>query len=278
MHEFVSVIIPTYNRCEWLPDAIESVLCQTWPHFELIVVDDGSDDGTDRMMQTRFPQVRYVRQDNRGPAAARNTGIRQARHRLLAFLDSDDRFDRRKLEIQLAAMRSQPDYLVSHTGEQWFRRGKHLNQKKRHRKESGNIFQRCLELCVVGMSTVMVRQELFDTIGLFDETLPCCEDYELWLRVSARHLFLLVDEPLTIKHGGRPDQVSVQHRTGMDRFRIAAIHGLLASDMLDPEQKRLACAELIRKCRIYAIGCMKHGKEDEGSIYFRLADDFSGSL
>lgn len=271
----VSVIIPTHNRAEFLARAIDSVLSQSYANLELIVVDDGSTDETPALLASYGENFTVLRQENRGPAAARNAGIRAARHPLLAFLDSDDQFAPDKLAQQVAAMEAQPDLLISHTQETWFRNGRHLNQKKRHAKEGGNIFARSLELCVVGMSTVMARRKLFDRIGFFDESFPCCEDYELWLRASIRHHFLLVDMPLTIKHGGREDQVSVQFRVGMDRFRIRALEKLLASSLLTPEQFRLSSAELARKAMLYGNGCLKHGRLEEGHRCMSLAAKYS---
>jgi glycosyltransferase involved in cell wall biosynthesis len=278
MEDFVSVIIPTFNRKELLERSINSVLSQTWPNFELIVVDDGSDDGTASFVHRKYPEVICIFQENRGAAAARNAGIKAARYQLLAFLDSDDCFDKKKLALQVKAMQRQPSCLVSHTQELWYRQGIILNQKKKHRKESGDIFRRSLELCAVGMSTIMARRELFDAVGLFDESLPCCEDYDLWLRVSAGYPFLLVDAPLTIKHGGRPDQLSCQYRVGMDMFRIQAIQKLLEGKTLTREQTTIAKAECIRKCRIYANGCRKHGRNDEGERYSKLAEFYSNEL
>ena len=267
----VSVIIPTHNRAGFLPQAIESVLSQSYANFELIVVDDGSTDETPALLSSYGTALASLRQENRGPAAARNAGISAACHPLLAFLDSDDQFTKNKLELQVSAMEAQPELLISHTQETWFRNGHHLNQKKRHAKEGGDIFARSLELCVVGMSTVMVRRELFDRVGLFDESFPCCEDYELWLRASATHPFLLVDAPLTVKHGGREDQVSVRFKTGMDRFRIRAMEKLLASVILTPAQSRLAREELVRKATLYGNGCLKHGHLEEGRCALALA-------
>jgi glycosyltransferase involved in cell wall biosynthesis len=267
----VSVIIPTHNRAGFLPQAIESVLSQSYANFELIVVDDGSTDETPALLSSYGTALTSLRQENRGPAAARNAGISAACHPLLAFLDSDDQFTKNKLELQVSAMEAQPELLISHTQETWFRNGHHLNQKKRHAKEGGDIFARSLDLCVVGMSTVMVRRELFDRVGLFDESFPCCEDYELWLRASATHPFLLVDAPLTVKHGGREDQVSVRFKTGMDRFRIRAMEKLLASAILSPAQSRLVREELVRKATLYGNGCLKHGRLEEGRCALALA-------
>jgi glycosyltransferase involved in cell wall biosynthesis len=272
MEKFVSVIIPTFNREQFLQKAIDSVLAQTYPHFELIIVDDGSMDNTGKLVEKCNSDIIYIRQNNKGPAAARNKGVQAARYNLLAFLDSDDWFAEDKLEVQTRAMRKNPDYLISHTQEKWYRNGRILNQKIRHQKNSGDIFHQSLELCAVGMSTVLMHRKVFDLYGLFDEEYPCCEDYEFWLRVSAEQKFLLIDKPLTLKNGGREDQVSTIYRVGMDKFRIQAIMKILASGGLKEEQKKSAMAELHRKCTIYGTGCIKHGRFEEGRYYLALPE------
>jgi glycosyltransferase involved in cell wall biosynthesis len=274
----ISVIIPTYNRAAYLERAIGSVLAQRLACDELVVVDDGSTDGTaelvERLAAGSVVPIRLWRQENLGAAAARNLGIGRARGELLAFLDSDDWWLPNKLARQTAAMADRPDILISHTREIWFRRGQRVNQKKKHDPPHGDVFAASVGMCVVGMSTVMARRELFDRYGLFDEALPCCEDYDLWLRVGCRESFLLVPEPLTGKDGGRADQLSVIHRMGMDIFRIRSLCRLLDSGVLHPEQQRVAAAELARKCRIYGQGCIKHGRIEEGTRYLALAGHY----
>lgn len=272
MEKFISVIIPTYNRVQRLKKAIDSVFAQSHRDFELIVVDDGSDDNTAGLIENYNADIVYMRQENRGPAAARNRGIEKARYNLLAFLDSDDWFAENKLATQIKAMSQKPSCLISHTNEIWYRNDRILNQKRKHKKNSGDIFAQSLELCAVGMSTVMMRREIFERYGLFDEDLPCCEDYDLWLRVSAEQEFLLVEEPLTLKDGGRDDQVSTIYRTGMDKFRIQAIMKILVSGRLTEEQAVIARRELERKCRIYGTGCIKHGRVEEGQYYLYLPE------
>lgn len=266
----IDVVIPACNRRDLLAGAIESVLAQSFQNCSCLVVDDGSEDGTGELVEKYGEAVTYVRQENRGPAAARNRGIRAGRAGLVAFLDSDDRWHPEKLEIQSAAMAGEPECLISHTQETWYRGDKLLPQKTRHRKPSGDIFARSLEICLVGMSTVMIRRELFDRAGYFDEELPCCEDYDFWLRASLRTRFLLVDRPLTRKEGGRADQVSAVFREGMDRFRIRSLVNLLLRERLAPEQREAALGEMERKCRIYGRGARKRGREEEGSYYLSL--------
>lgn len=274
MEKFVSVIIPTYNREKHLRKAIDSVLNQLYEFIELIVVDDGSDDNTADLIagyqkKNRF-NIIYIRQENQGPAAARNRGVANASHELIAFLDSDDWFDENKLAVQVAAMNSAPEYFISHTQETWYQQGQLLNQRKKHKKESGYIFDNCLRLCAVSMSTVMLKKTLFARVGYFDEELRCCEDYDFWLRVSVDYPFLLIDRALTFKEGGRPDQVSFAFRKGMDKYRVRAIEKIFSSSRLSPEQYQSALIELTRKCRIYGSGCIKHGRIAEGRSYLAL--------
>ena len=278
----VTVIIPTYNRGHLIGRALESVLGQTSLCSEILVIDDGSEDDTEQLVRTFRERagtaIRYLRQENAGPAVARNLGIAEAGHELLAFLDSDDHWHARKLELQYELMKENEDFLISHTRERWLRRGVHLNQKRKHLPRHGDIFTHCLQLCAVGMSTTMVRKTLFDEVGMFATEFRCCEDYDMWLRVSSRHPFLLVDLPLTVKEGGRDDQVSHQYRVGMDKLRISSILKLLKQESLDPEQRLAARKELVKKARIYGNGCLHHGKREEGAHYLDLAREVTSTL
>jgi len=268
----ISVIIPTYNREDFLKKAIDSVLAQTYKDFELIIIDDGSTDKTKQLVDSYEQGIRYVYQDNKGPSGARNKGIRESNAEFIVFLDSDDWFDKEKLGCQFRAMQEKPDYLISHTEEIWYQSGNLLNHKNKHKKFGGLIFDKCLSICSVGMSTVMIKKEFFDKVGVFDEHMPCCEDYDLWLRASVKLPFLFIDKPLTLKKGGRPDQVSSIFARGMDKFRIYSLKKLIESGCLNSEQYVLALGELEKKCQIYGKGCIKHGKDDEGKFYLRLVE------
>lgn len=278
----VSVIIPTYNRARFLERAIESVLRQSADCAEIIIVDDGSTDDTLSVVEafkelSQVPLQYLFNKENQGPAAARNKGVRHAKFDVIAFLDSDDHWRKKKLEYQYRTLMAENKYLISHTWESWFRRGVHLNQKKKHVPRHGDIFNHCLELCGVGMSTVMMRKKLFDLVGFFDESLRCCEDYDLWLRVSCRFQFLLVPERLTIKEGGREDQVSSVFRQGMDRFRIKSLVTVLKSSVLSPEQRVMAQKELYRKATIYYNGCIKHNRLKEAEEYQEIIQKYCDS-
>ena len=153
------------------------------------------------------------------------------------------------------------------------RKGRRVNPGKRHRKRSGMIFEPSLDLCLVSPSAVMVRRELFDRVGLFDEGLPACEDYDLWLRVSCCIPIHLIDIPLIVKRGGHADQLS--RAWGLDTFRIAAMVKLLHGDVLTELQRQAVRRVLRRKCAVYAGGCRKRGRIEESEQYERLAAEYS---
>jgi glycosyltransferase involved in cell wall biosynthesis len=266
----ISIILPTFNRGWIVAEAIESVLAQADAAFELIVVDDGSADDTPQLLQNYGNRIRVLRQKNRGVSAARNRGIRAATGALIAFLDSDDLWLPGKLAVQVAFFAAHPDALICQTEETWIRRGVRVNPGRRHRKESGMIFERSLHLCLVSPSAVMLRRQLLDQVGLFDEGLPACEDYDLWLRVSCRYPIHLIDAALTVKRGGHADQLSRQ--PSLDRYRIQSLQKLIESRTLSATQQAAAINVLRSKCRIYAAGCLKRGRFDEGRRYLDLVD------
>lgn len=260
----VSVIIPTCNRRHTLGRALRSVLSQQDVVFEVLVVDDGSTDGTAEWLEKEFPSVVCLRQNNAGPAAARNTGIRSARGPWLAFLDSDDVWESGKLAAQLAFFRENPQYRICQTEEIWIRNGKRVNPMNKHRKSGGHIFERCLELCLISPSAVMMHRDLMDESGLFDESYPACEDYELWLRITAREPVGLIETPYVIKYGGHTDQRSREF-PAMDRFRIRAMLKTLRSGLLNESQRLALLTELEAKTGVLIQGALKRGKEEEAS-------------
>ena len=263
----VSVVIPTHDRRDLLPRALASVRAQSVAPREVIVVDDGSTDGTTEMVLRDFPEVTLLKQQQCGVSVARNRGIEHCSGEWIAFLDSDDEWYPHKLERQQAALDNHPEALVCHTDEIWVRRGTRVNPKKKHAKRGGLIFEHCLPLCCISPSSALVHRSVFGDVGLFDESLPACEDYDLWLRITCRYPVLYVDEPLVVKHGGHADQLSRRH-WGMDRFRIHALEKILADDVLSPRQRAAAAATLAAKIRVYGNGAAKRGKRDEAERYF----------
>lgn len=263
----ISVIIPSYNRAPILERAIQSVLIQKGPPFEIIVVDDGSTDETEKVVHnlfrlagnTRPLPLKFVAQENRGVSAARNTGIYHSKGEWLAFLDSDDEWLPGKLEAQTRFFETHPEYQICQTDEIWIRNGVRVNKMKKHEKKGGWIFNECLPLCAVSPSAVMMHRSLFDEVGLFREDYPACEDYELWLRIAPRYPIGLVQEPYLKKYGGHEDQLSHQYEA-MDRFRVKALSEVIASGILNATQKQAAQAMLDEKLRILRLGAEKRGE------------------
>jgi glycosyltransferase involved in cell wall biosynthesis len=269
MPPLVSVIIPTYNRSSLLLEAVDSVFKQTFQDFELIVIDDGSIDGTAKALEPYQDRFVSCFQNNQGVSAARNRGIRKAGGQWIAFLDSDDLWLPEKLEIQTRFFSQNSEALICQTEEIWIRNGRRVNPRKKHQKCSGNIFAPSLRLCLVSPSAVMIKKDLFEQVGFFDETLPACEDYDLWLRISAQFPVFLIEQPLVVKRGGHPDQLS-RTTPALDRFRIQALVNILNSGRLTVEQYDLAFQELETKCRIYGQGCLKRARTEEGNYFLHL--------
>ncbi|MBU1122947.1 MAG: glycosyltransferase family A protein [Candidatus Omnitrophota bacterium] len=271
---FFSVIIPTYNRAQFLKIAIDSVLSQTFSDFELIIIDDGSDDKTQKLIASYYKHIpstkmRYTYQQNKGVSAARNNGITQAQGNYICFLDSDDRFQTEKLQIMYNHIKKHTAYKIFHTEEIWYRNKQILPQKIYHKKPHGIVFEQVLKLCCVSLSTMAIEKDIFRKVGIFDETLPTCEDYDFLLRLTWQFPIYLIPQYLTLKEGGHDNQLSKKY-PAMDRFRIQALTNLLDTAPLKKEDFIRALAELQNKCYIYIAGAKKRGKTDEVTAYKNL--------
>ncbi|MDR0622046.1 MAG: glycosyltransferase [Deltaproteobacteria bacterium] len=347
--DLISVIIPTWNRMWCICDCLDSAIEQRSVDFEIIVVDDGSDDETEAMLpeiiearkstmvldqlfrteeaertkknnrenfdialkefmeenraeieSTLTPESDPVKMkekvdkvlseigkccwevlekdieetigvgrgleditlirlpERRGVSAARNVGIKAAKGNLITFLDSDDVWLPGKLEAQAEYMAQNPEIGFSQCLERWMRNGRKVNPGVKHRKKGGDIFIESLGLCLISPSAVIIRKELLDEVGLFDESLMAAEDYDLWLRMLVRHPVGLLEKELVVRNGGRPDQLSAT--PGLDRYRVMALKKLLAKEKLSPERKRAVLAELINREAIFENGKKKRIK------------------
>ncbi len=269
----VSIIIPTFNRRECLRRALNSVYQQHFSDFEVIVVDDGSSDGTEQMIRTHYPQLIYMYQDNSGVSSARNTGLHHARSEWIAFLDSDDEWLAEKLQRQMQLLEQNPVAKVCHSEEIWIRNGVRVNQMKKHAKTGGWIFQQCLPLCAMSPSSILIHRSVFDEVGEFDTDLPACEDYDLWLRISAKYPVLYIEQPLIKKYGGHDDQLSRKY-WGMDRYRIIALEKIIKQQDLPQKNREQAIAMLLKKARIFQQGAIKRGKVETVAEYQRIIDQY----
>jgi glycosyltransferase involved in cell wall biosynthesis len=266
-----TVVIPTHNRRAMVREAIDSVLKQQGTDFELLVVDDGSTDGTASALQRDYGgRLRLLRTENCGVSAARNLGVRAGRGDVVAFLDSDDLWLPGKLAAQVDFLRGNSTASICQVEEVWYRNSRRVNPCRHHQKPDGAIFERSLDLCLVSPSAVLMRRELFEQMGGFDESLPACEDYDLWLRIGVQYQVHLLPQPLVIKRGGHADQLS-RRFWGMDRFRVASITRLLEAGRLDAPRRAAAASVLKRKCDILAKGAARRGRQDEARRYLQLA-------
>ncbi len=275
----VSVVIPTYNRANLVREAVESVLKQKKLRpLEVIVIDDGSDDNTERVIKSINSElVVYFYQPNCGVSSARNKGICISQGEWIAFLDSDDLWLPDKLYYHWEFCLAHRDFLISQTDEIWLRNGLRHNPKKYHKKPQGYCFERLLERCLISPSAVMIHRSVFERVGLFDESLPACEDYELWLRIGYRYQIGLVDRKLVIKRGGHSDQLSSTVKA-LDKYRIEALKKLLIREPLSPVQINRVMEVLRKKCEIYGNGCLKRGRKKEAEYYFSLPELLMRSL
>jgi glycosyltransferase involved in cell wall biosynthesis len=269
----ISVIIPTYNRLESLLRALDSVLGQSYKSFEIIVIDDGSTDKTADRIKQNYSDIKYIYQSNTGVSAARNAGIKHSTGDWLGFLDSDDEWHKDKLMHQSTLLVKNPEYLIVHSDEIWIRNGIRINQKKKHQKKSGYIFHDCLRLCVISPSSVIIHKSIFEDIGLFNQTLPACEDYDLWLRICSKYPVLCANKNLVYKYGGHNDQLSRKY-WGMDRFRITALENIIKSGQLQSKDLQLAILTMHNKIKIYQNGAIKHNNNESAIEFQHLLEEY----
>lgn len=274
----ISVVLPTFDREPFLAEAIRSVRAQTFENWELLIVDDASNDGTATLVAGQSdPRVRYLRlAANRGVSTARNAGIEAARGRWIALLDSDDRWHPEKLLRQKAALDKDARFKLAHTDEIWLRRGRRVNPKKIHSKTGGWIYHWCLPMCRISPSSVLLHRDVLERVGPFDDSFPVCEDYEFWLRVTSRFPVLFLNDQLVVKQGGHPDQLSAS-RWGLDRWRVRALIKNFESGL--PAQLSIWTArEIVRKARIVAQGGAKRDEPERALRYQRIARRFEDHL
>ena len=265
----ISVVIPTFNRAHLIENCVSSVINQTFKPGEIIVVDDGSSDGTWEALQKlgfngafrMNTKLKYIYKSHGGVSSARNIGIRNSKYEYVAFLDSDDSWKKNKLENQLKSLEMNSfSCRISHTDEIWIRNGIRVNPMKKHHKSGGNIFRKCLKMCCISPSTSLVHKSVFGDIGYFDENLKVCEDYDFWLRYCAYENVHFVPEALVIKNGGHEDQLSKLY-WGMDRFRIYSLEKLLKDEKLERTCYHAARRELLNKLCLVINGAIKRKNE-----------------
>ncbi|WP_373034687.1 glycosyltransferase family 2 protein [Sulfurimonas sp.] len=261
----ISVVIPTYNRYEVLKRALASVYAQTHKSKEVIIIDDGSTDETSQITKD-FPDAMYIYQDNAGVSSARNLGIKKANYEWIAFLDSDDEWHPQKLQEHLEFHLNYPKLQMSYTDERWIRETLEIKVPKKYRKFGGSIFKECLSHCIIAPSSTVIHKDLLHRVGLFDESLEVCEDYDLWLRIAVENEIGLIDKKLIIKYGGDEGQLSMKF-WGMDRFRVKALEKLLNNKGSKASVSKEITNELTKKYTLLLKGAIKHVKIQDINNY-----------
>ena len=262
---YVSVVIPAYNSASLLGDAVQSVLAQTYRDFEVIVVDDGSTDNTRQVAEGfKQSQIKYLFQPNQGPPAARNAGIRASSGKLIAFLDSDDLWLPSKLEMQVKTLAASPRAGLAYCDmflydmEQDAVVGPPFLLRSKRPPPRGKVFDELSFRFFGHPSTVIIRREVFDAIGLFDERLRYCDDFDMLFRIASRYEFELVPDPLVEYRfhegqlSGNPEPYWQGHITLFNKF--------LKFPAISPEVRRRYRRQLAEIHFHYAVFLARRGQ------------------
>ena len=210
----VSVVIPAYNALRFLPQTVESALAQTFQDFEIIIINDGSSDGTEAWLsQTNYPQLTHITQANLGLPITRNVGIATARGEYIAFLDADDLWEPTKLERQVACLDARPKVGLVHTAIRYIDEDNREINQVLGTHGDGDVWREVVVHNPVRCgSTPLVRRECFEVVGVFDPTLTFSEDWDMWIRIASSYHFTTINEPLTLYR---------QHPTNMTKgYRV----------------------------------------------------------
>lgn len=254
----IDVVIPTFNRAEFLKDAIESVLNQTYENLKLYIIDDGSEDQTEQVVQKyNDPRIVYSKKSNSGVSSARNKGVNISSNSWIAFLDSDDTWEPNKLELFVSQIEKEPNISIFYSDEKWIKDGAVIVKKQNQAKHDGEIFFNCLKSCFIGPSTVLIKRDVFLDVGLFDDRYVVCEDYELWLRISEKYKIRLIEKELTRKLGGHADQLSTKYHS-MNYWRVKALFEAYLRNSNHLERKIAIKNAILEKAEPLKKGYLKH--------------------
>lgn len=269
----ISVIIPVFNRPQKIQACIQSILNQTVPPTEIIVVDDGSTDETPNILNQFRDRIQTISlPQNQGVSAARNCGITQSTGDWIALCDSDDTWEPQKLEKQSQFIRQYPFFEIIQSEEIWIRNSKRVNPCNHHQKPEGFIFIPSLELCLISPSAVLLNRSLWNQFGPFDTTLPACEDYDLWLKITRQKPVGLDPSLSVIKYGGDDDQLSKRY-PAMDQFRVQSLVYMINQES-DPEIKQKIRIILQKKLDILIQGTLKRNNTEKAIFFQKLKADY----
>ena len=267
----ITVVVPAYNREHTIKQAVDSILEQSAKPEEIIIVNDCSTDRTGEILRGYGDKITSIHlAENFGPSRARNEGIKHSRTEWTAFMDSDDCWKKDKLKNQAEFLRKYPFYQIMQSEEIWVRNGVRVNPHKHHKKPEGWIWNLSLERCLVSPSAVLIKKSLLELYGHFDETLPVCEDYDLWLKISRHHPVGLDPSLSVVKHGGHKDQLSGKY-PAMDSFRVKSLYRLLKNEPL-PFFRLEIIKILEKKLKVLINGYEKRKKLREAKEHQNILD------
>lgn len=299
----VTVVLPTFNKRENVAEALESVLTQTYTERDVVVVDDGSTDGTAVDLFARFgaqPRARqivesmnpaamkpfshafpsrgstivYHYQSNRGLSAARNRGILETRGRLLAFIEAEDLWDRRHLDTHIRFRQDHPAAMVTCVGECPLKgNGRRHTAKSGLAQPTGWIFEQTLTASPLCTSAVLMSRRVIEECGVFDENLEACEDYDFWLRISPRYpIYGLEGAPIMRRS---PRREPSARAWSAEKFRVYALEKSFQSGHLDGHQRLLVAEEIVRKCERLVDGYRRTKSDERANFYERKRKRYS---
>lgn len=251
----VSICIPTYNRKDYLRETIESVFAQTYKDYEVVVVDDGSTDGTAEMIKNIGLPIRYYWQENSGDAAARNKMIKLAQGEFITFVDSDDLLINDAIERMMNVMEAEGGEVIVYGPYHRIDQNGHVYGRFKSRQYSGHITKHLFQNIFVYTCGSMFPKNVLETAGGFDTSLPVCSDYDLWLRLSLKCRFVALAEPTfkrrrhtenlsAISTENRILELKVLERFYYERGGDSVVPKKIAMQRLSREEYRVAAAAL----------------------------------
>jgi glycosyltransferase involved in cell wall biosynthesis len=261
-----SIIIPAYNAERFISQAVDSALSQTYPDFEVIVVDDGSTDGTRAVLSAYGDKIHYIYQENKGPSAARNAGFLASQGDYLLFLDSDDLIAPNKLELQVSLLEAQPDFGLVYSGWDYINEdGTQILHEMRPQKQGRLLKDLLRRTLYFNPSAAVIRRECLVRAGLFDESLRAAEDIDLWTRIArAGYTFGYIDQLLLlyrVHHGSLFTHISNQARNEFARLNKFFADPGLPADIKALEAEAYSIVHYEIAARYYRAGEIKLGQD-----------------
>lgn len=289
---YFSIIIPIYNRPNIAQRAILSVLQQTYSAYQCIIIEDGSCNPLPNfflkkiLKDKRFSYLKL--KQNKGVSHARNVGIKTSKYSKICFLDSDDEWQKDKLEKDTEFISQNKNFLVSHSDSIWIRKGEKVNLPQKFNFNNGFIFHQSLKHCMIAMSNIVIDKKIFQQVGLFNEKLPTCEDYELLLKITSLYPIGKINKKLVIRHQnylgeklsfsleGKKTECKISKRESkqlssnlkMDQLRILALQNFISFSK-NNILKYFAKREILRRCWILIHG-LKKKKKFFSLLYYKF--------